>query len=103
MLFHPVHAISPSTCYCTHLGLPDGLLDVDVGLGVGDGVPDADAVALEQQPVVHARLDVAVQLAADLEAEFEEDDVGQRSCRRTQRLLADDARDQYSVFDQHLR
>ena len=48
-------------------GFLDGRDDVGVCAGIGDGVSDTDAVALEEQPVVDDRLDVAVELAVFLE------------------------------------
>ena len=48
-------------------GFLDGRDDVGVGAGIGDGVSDTDAVALEEQPVVDDRLDVAVELTVFLE------------------------------------
>ena len=48
-------------------GLLDGGNNVRVCAGIGDGVSDTDAVALEEQPVVDDRLDVAVELAVFLE------------------------------------
>ena len=47
-------------------GLLDGRDNVGVGGGISDGVADTDAVALEEQPVVDDRLNVAVEFAVFL-------------------------------------
>ena len=49
-----------------HLGRLDGVDDVLVGARIGNGVADADAVALVEQPVVDNSLDVAVEITIQL-------------------------------------
>ena len=93
LLDHVEHAL---------LGLLDRVLDARVRLRVGDGVADADRVALDEQPVVDHRLNVAVEFAALFVAVLHEDQVEQRAGRRAQRLLAQDARDQLAVVHNHL-
>ena len=48
------------------LSLLDGGDDVGVSPGIGDGVTDTDAVALQQQPVVDDGLNVSVKFSVFL-------------------------------------
>lgn len=85
-----------------YLSLFDCVLDIYVGLGVGNGVPNTDTVTLQQQPVVDQGLDVTVHFAGDHPAILHKHHVGQGAAGGTQGLLTQDTTDQQTIFNQYL-
>lgn len=85
-----------------YLSLFDCVLDINVGLGVGNGVPNTDTVTLQQQPVVDQGLDVTVHFAGDHPAILHKHHVGQGAAGGTQGLLTQDTTDQQTIFNQYL-
>ena len=70
-----------------NLSLSDGLLDVIVGELIGNGVPDANTVPLEEEIVVDDRLDVAVEIPGHLVVELHGNDMHQGACLVTKGVL----------------
>lgn len=62
----------------------------------------AQVLTLNEQPVIHHRLDVGVEEAGDVVAHLQEADVDQGASRGTQGLLTQDAHDQLPVLHNHL-
>lgn len=85
-----------------YLSLFDCVLDINVGLGVGNGVPNTNTVSLQQQPVVDQGLDVTVHFASDHPAVLHEHHMGQGAAGSTQGLLTQNATDQHTIFNQNL-
>lgn len=88
--------------FVNYLSLFDCVLDINVCLGVGNGVPNTNTVPLQQQPVVDQGLDVTVHFAGDHPAILHKHHVGQGAAGGTQGLLTQDTTDQQTIFNQYL-
>ena len=87
----------------SNLSLFNGVLDINVSLWIGNGVPDANAVTFDQQPVVDDRLNVTIQQARRLVTHFKEDDMSQGSRGCTKGFLTQDTRDEFPVLNEDLK
>ena len=81
----------------------NGLADDLHGLDVSHCVPNANAEAMLQQPVVGHILALAQEGASCVWALLHPDDVDQAAPGCPQCLLADAARHQFTILDEHLR
>ena len=78
------YAAHTCVCMCTYythmyLGLSDGLLDIIVSELVGNGVSDANTVALKEEIVVHHCLNVAIETPGHFVVKLHGDDVHERA------------------------
>lgn len=80
-------------------GFANRFLNVLVGGLIGDSITYADSVSFGEEPGVDDRLYVGVEAGGDFVAQLECDHVHQVTRRSTDRLRADDARQQLAVFD----
>ena len=85
-----------------HLSLSDGLLDVIVGELVSDGVPDTNAVPLEEKEVVDHRLDVAIEIPGHLVVKLHGDDVHQGASLVAKSVLGENATHQHTMLNENL-
>lgn len=77
----------------TYFSLFDGILNVNISLRVGDGVPNTNTVTFEKKPVVHNCLDIAVQFSCNFKSQFQIHNMGQRTRRGPKGLFAENATD----------
>ena len=86
-----------------NLSLSDGLLDVIVGELIGNGIPDANTVPLEEEIVVDDRLDVAVEIPGHLVVKLHGNDMHQRACLVAESVLRENATHQHTMLNKNLR
>ena len=85
------------------LGLADCVVDAAHRLCVCNRVPDADAEAVLQEPVVDEQLSLVEEAASGVRAMLLPDDVNEAAGAGADGALAQRARHQLAVLDKHLR
>lgn len=85
-----------------YLGLLCHSLDFFIGFIVCNTVTNTNTVPLNQCPVIHNSLDVTIETSGNLMAKFNSNNVYQTAWWGSQWLLAQNARDQFTMFNQNL-
>ena len=65
-------------CVGTHLCLSDGPLNIIVSEGISNGVPNPNAVPLNQQVVIHDFLNVSIKISRHFVIKFTGNDMHER-------------------------
>ena len=95
-------------CVCVvreqgYLGLPYGFLDFIIGNLVSNGVPNPNAVTLQQEVVVHNGLNGPVEISRHLHTLLQKHQVHQGASLVTQSVLGENTTQQISILHYHLR